>query len=266
MKPALPFPLSRSLLASLLVPVVSLSFPASAADFIVDASQSSDPDNNTYSTLEELASSGLLNAGDTVILNNDDTSLTSSLTVPVNFRSDDPAAPYTVDLSHLGNNPLYNLGAGDYTLEMDSVIWTNGAAGVIRTADDNVSLQITGKVQFLHNHVNKPTGDAYGGAISMRGAGLTLTLGNDVTFSGNVAQSNFNFNFNFNSNSDTYSSGGAIHMEGGYATLTLGDNATFSGNVANSYPYYPSSPPPHPLLPPTTSLAERFIWREATQR
>ena len=227
MKPILPLLLRRSLLASLLVPIISLSFSASAADFMVDASQYSDPNNNIYSTLEELVSSVALVAGDTVILNNDDASLTTGLTVPVNFRSADPAALCAVDLSGLGKNPLYNLGAGEYTLEMDSVIWSNGAAGVIRTADDNVSLEITGEVQFLNNHVDNSNNSAYGGAIDMEGDHATLTLGNNATFSRNYAFSSSNY-------SSSSSSGGAIAMSGDYTTVTLEDNATFSGNYAYS--------------------------------
>ncbi len=223
MKPILPLLLRRSLLASLLVPIISLSFSASAADFMVDASQYSDPDNNIYSTLEELVSSVALVAGDTVILNNDDASLTTGLTVPVNFRSADPAALCAVDLSGLGKNPLYDLGAGEYTLEMDSVIWSNGTAGVIRTADDNVSLEITGKVQFLNNHVDNSNNSAYGGAIDMEGGHATLTLGNNATFSRNYAFSSSNY-------SSSSSSGGAIAMSGDDTTVTLEDNATFSGN------------------------------------
>ena len=227
MKPILPLLLRRSLLASLLVPIISLSFSASAADFMVDASQYSDPDNNIYSTLEELVSSVALVAGDTVILNNDDASLTTGLTVPVNFRSADPAALCAVDLSGLGKNPLYDLGAGEYTLEMDSVIWSNGAAGVIRTADDNVSLEITGKVQFLNNHVDNSNNSAYGGAIDMEGGHATLTLGNNATFSRNYAFSSSNY-------SSSSSSGGAIAMSGDDTTVTLEDNATFSGNYTFS--------------------------------
>ena len=227
MKPILPLLLRRSLLASLLVPIISLSFSASAADFMVDASQYSDPNNNIYSTLEELVSSVALVAGDTVILNNDDASLTTGLTVPVNFRSADPAALCAVDLSGLGKNPLYNLGAGEYTLEMDSVIWSNGAAGVIRTADDNVYLEITGEVQFLNNHVDNSNNSAYGGAIDMEGDHATLTLGNNATFSRNYAFSSSNY-------SSSSSSGGAIAMSGDYTTVTLEDNATFSGNYTFS--------------------------------
>ena len=227
MKPILPLLLRRSLLASLLVPIISLSFSASAADFMVDASQYSDPDNNIYSTLEELVSSVALVAGDTVILNNDDASLATGLTIPVNFRSADPAALCAVDLSGLGKNPLYNLGAGEYTLEMDSVIWSNGAAGVIRTADDNVSLEITGEVQFLNNHVDNSNNSAYGGAIDMEGDHATLTLGNNATFSRNYAFSSSNY-------SSSSSSGGAIAMSGDYTTVTLEDNATFSGNYTFS--------------------------------
>ena len=269
MKPILPLLLRRSLLASLLVPIISLSFSASAADFMVDASQYSDPNNNIYSTLEELVSSVALVAGDTVILNNDDASLTIGLTVPVNFRSADPAALCAVDLSGLGKNPLYDLGAGEYTLEMDSVIWSNGAAGVIRTADDNVSLEITGKVQFLNNHVDNSNNSAYGGAIDMEGDHATLTLGNNAAFSRNYAFSSSNYssssssggaiamsgddttvtleynatfsgNYTFSdstshlSNYPSTSFGGAIYMEGDHATLTLGNNVTFSGNYASS--------------------------------
>ena len=227
MKPILPLLLRRSLLASLPVPIISLSFSASAADFMIDASQYSDPDNNIYSTLEELVSSGALVAGDTVILNNDDASLTTGLTVPVNFRSADPVALCAVDLSGLGKNPLYDLGAGEYTLEMDSVIWSNGAAGVIRTADDNVSLEITGEVQFLNNHVDNSNNSAYGGAIYMEGENATLTLGDNATYSRNYAFSSSNY-------SSSTSSGGAIAMSGDYTTVTLEDNATFSGNYTFS--------------------------------
>ena len=227
MKPILPLLLRRSLLASLLVPIISLSFSASAADFMVDASQYSDPNNNIYSTLEELVSSVALVAGDTVILNNDDASLTTGLTVPVNFRSADPAALCAVDLSGLGKNPLYNLGAGEYTLEMDSVIWSNGAAGVIRTADDNVSLEITGEVQFLNNHVDNSNNSAYGGAIDMEGDHATLTLGNNVTFSGNYASSD--------SYSISTSSGGAIYMQGVNSFLTICNGAIFTNNYSSTY-------------------------------
>ena len=227
MKPILPLLLRRSLLASLPVPIISLSFSASAADFMIDASQYSDPDNNIYSTLEELVSSVALVARDTVILNNDDASLATGLTVPVNFRSADPAALCAVDLSGLGKNPLYDLGAGEYTLEMDSVIWSNGAAGVIRTADDNVSLEITGEVQFLNNHVDNSNNSAYGGAIYMEGENAMLTLGDNATFSRNYAFSSSNY-------SSSSSSGGAIAMSGDYTTVTLEDNATFSGNYTFS--------------------------------
>ena len=232
MKPILPLLLRRSLLASLLVPIISLSFSASAADFMVDASQYSDPNNNIYSTLEELVSSVALVAGDTVILNNDDASLTTGLTVPVNFRSADPAALCAVDLSGLGKNPLYNLGAGEYTLEMDSVIWSNGAAGVIRTADDNVSLEITGEVQFLNNHVDNSNNSAYGGAIDMEGDHATLTLGSNATFSGNYT---FSKSGTYSTATTATSSGGAIYMQGVNSFLTICNGAIFTNNYSSTY-------------------------------
>lgn len=232
MKPILPLLLRRSLLASLLVPIISLSFSASAADFMVDASQYSDPDNNIYSTLEELVSSVALVAGDTVILNNDDASLTTGLTVPVNFRSADPAALCAVDLSGLGKNPLYDLGAGEYTLEMDSVIWSKGAAGVIRTADDNVSLEITGEVQFLNNHVDNSNNSAYGGAIYMEGDHATLTLGSNATFSGNYT---FSKSGTYSTATTSTSSGGAIYMQGVNSFLTIRNGAIFTNNYSSTY-------------------------------
>lgn len=62
MRMTIPLPLRRSLMASVLIPV-SLSFSASAADFMVDAAQTSDPAHNIYTTLNDLASSGSLAAG-----------------------------------------------------------------------------------------------------------------------------------------------------------------------------------------------------------
>lgn len=112
MKFTIPFSLRRSLFAGFF-----MSLSASAADYTVDASQTSDPGRKVYQTLAELASAGVLAAGDTVILNNDDSSLTSKLPVLVNFRSNDPETPRTVDLSGLGNTPLFSPAKGNYTLE-----------------------------------------------------------------------------------------------------------------------------------------------------
>ena len=52
---------------------------------MVDAAQATDPSGNVYRTLDELASSGALSSGDTVILCNDDSSLTSALKVACPF-------------------------------------------------------------------------------------------------------------------------------------------------------------------------------------
>ena len=123
MKITIPFLLRRGLLAGFF-----LSLSASAADYTVDASQTSDPGRKVYQTLAELASAGVLAAGDTVILNNDDSSLTSKLPVLVNFRSNDPETPRTVDLSGLGNTPLFSPATGNYTLNMESVVFSNAPA------------------------------------------------------------------------------------------------------------------------------------------
>lgn len=224
MRMTIPLPLRRILMTSVLIPV-SLSFSASAADFMVDAAQTSDPAHNIYTTLNDLASSGSLAAGDTVILNNDDASLTTSLTVPVNFRSDDPDMPCTVDLSGLRNNPMYNLAEGEYTLDMDSVIWANGNRRVIQAQGGDISLEITGHVQFLNNSVLSGTGLNAGGAIYMSGVHSIMALGDRAIFHGNHA---YSYGFNY----DT-SYGGAIYMSGNNSTImTFGDHASFSDNYA----------------------------------
>ncbi|XBD75466.1 autotransporter domain-containing protein [Akkermansia massiliensis] len=220
----IPLPLRRSLMASVLIPV-SLSFSASAADFMVDAAQTSDPAHNIYTTLNDLASSGSLAAGDTVVLNNDDASLTTSLTVPVNFRSDDPDMPCTVDLSGLRNNPMYNLAEGEYTLDMDSVIWANGNRRAIQAQGGDISLEITGRVQFLNNSVLSGTDLNAGGAIYMSGVHSIMALRDHAIFHGNRA---YSYGFNY----DT-SYGGAIYMSGINSTImTFGDHASFSDNYA----------------------------------
>ncbi|WP_354831317.1 autotransporter domain-containing protein [Akkermansia muciniphila] len=220
----IPLPLRRSLLASVLIPV-SLSFSASAADFMVDAAQTSDPAHNIYTTLDDLARSGSLAAGDTVVLNNDDASLTTGLTVPVNFRSDDPDTPRTVNLSGLGKNPMYNLTEGEYTLDMDSVIWANANRGVIQAQGGDISLELTGHVQFLNNSVLSGTGLNAGGAIYVSGDHSIMALGDHAIFHGNHA---YGYGFNYGT-----SYGGAIYMGGSNSTiLTFGDDASFSGNYA----------------------------------
>ena len=224
MRMTIPLPLRRSLMASVLIPV-SLSFSASAADFMVDAAQTSDPAHNIYTTLNDLASSGSLAAGDTVVLNNDDASLTTSLTVPVNFRSDDPDMPCTVDLSGLRNNPMYNLAEGEYTLDMDSVIWANGNRRAIQAQGGDISLEITGHVQFLNNSVLSGTDLNAGGAIYMSGVHSIMALRDHAIFHGNRA---YSYGFNY----DT-SYGGAIYMSGINSTImTFGDHASFSDNYA----------------------------------
>ena len=89
MRLILPLPLRRFLLGRLLFSV-TMATAASGAEFVVDAAQAANPGQHVYNTLQELADSGALSSGDTVILHNDDSSLTAGLPVAVNFRSNDP--------------------------------------------------------------------------------------------------------------------------------------------------------------------------------
>ncbi|WP_354832156.1 autotransporter outer membrane beta-barrel domain-containing protein [Akkermansia muciniphila] len=216
----IPLPLRRSLLASLLIPV-SLSFSASAADFIVDAAQTSDPAHNIYTTLDDLARSGSLAAGDTVVLNNDDASLTTGLTVPVNFRSDDPDTPRTVDLSGLGKNPMYDLAEGEYALDMDSVIWSNSPIWVMKIQGDNSTLTFGNNAVFSFNVIDimNTSTNGLGSVVYMRGDHSVLTFGDNASFSGNMSYA-----------LNTPGRGGAISMSGNDSMMAFGDHASFSDN------------------------------------
>ncbi|MFR1528557.1 hypothetical protein [Akkermansia sp.] len=222
MKFTIPFSLRRSLFAGFF-----MSLSASAADYTVDASQTSDPGRKVYQTLAELASAGVLAAGDTVILNNDDSSLTSKLPVFVNFRSNDPETPRTVDLSGLGNTPLFSPAKGNYTLNMESVVFSNAPARVFfynnSSSSAPISLKISDNVSFTKNYSsdrNSFTANGYGGAICLYSSAATaLSMGNNAMFADNRAAGN----------------GGAIsvHSYGKTASLTIGNNAVFSGNYAS---------------------------------
>ena len=78
MRLILPLPLRRFLLGRLLFSV-TMATAASGAEFVVDAAQAANPGQHVYNTLQELADSGALSSGDTVILHNDDSSLTAGL-------------------------------------------------------------------------------------------------------------------------------------------------------------------------------------------
>lgn len=187
--------------------------------YTVDASQTSDPGRKVYQTLAELASAGVLAAGDTVILNNDDSSLTSKLPVLVNFRSNDPETPRTVDLSGLGNTPLFSPATGNYTLNMESVVFSNAPARVFFYTNSSssapISLKISDNASFTGNYCsdrNSFTGYGYGGVVCLHSyAATALTVGNNAVFTDNHA----------------IGSGGAIcvHSYGRAAALTMGNNA-----------------------------------------
>lgn len=248
MRLVLPLPLRRFLLGHLLFSV-TLATSASAAEFIVDASQATDSSRNVYGTLQELAASGVLASGDTVVLYNDDSSLTGSLTAAVNFRSNDPDTFRTIDLVNLASGESLYDGTqlqGNVALEMDAIIWSNFTEPITGAGPQASSLEITGRVQFtggnygkafiasdgpltLGNGVVFDKNTHIGGApfVDISGliynAGQRLTIGNDATFSSNMIATS--------QETDIY--GGVIYnADGGH--LTIGDNATFSDNLSFS--------------------------------
>lgn len=255
MKTHLPLTLRRALLSAL----ASLSVSAFGAEYAIDAGLASDPAQKTYQTLQELVLSGSLSAGDTVVLHNDDSSLVSGLSVSVNFQSGDPEVPHVADLSGLGASPLFNLGAGDFTLGMEGLVWSNAGNRVLNAEgfSRNTSLTVAGAVEFLHNtatgfgsgngggaifvqgnslgsvtlddhstfrdnHVSRGTsGESRGGAILVWSNSAQITVGDGASFINNYVEG-------------STGRGGAISARGGDTVIKIGDDATFTGNYVSA--------------------------------
>ena len=228
MRLILPLPLRRFLLGRLLFSV-TMATAASGAEFVVDAAQAANPGQHVYNTLQELADSGALSSGDTVILHNDDSSLTAGLPVAVNFRSNDPGIFRTIDLAGLGEREvLYDFsGAGlnDITLEMKSIILSGSVNQLTRSMTFS-SLMIEGKVQFDRNCVENRRDNVDRIAIALLYSshrGEILKLGDGVIFSNNCVLG-----------VDNRSARGGVLLNSSISPITIGDHAVFSGNYAFS--------------------------------
>ena len=255
MRLTLPWPLRRFLLGALLCSV-TMATAASGTEFVVDAAQATDPSGNVYRTLDELASSGALSSGDTVILCNDDSSLTSTLNAAVHFRSNDPEVSRTISGSP---NYLYNfqgmpLRPGSQTrpdisgvldengvavLTMDSII-LDGMA--LTTTNTSSCIKITGNVQFENSlGVAAITSGKYSpdGAVSMALEGRFVFLNNGQALrvwrkSNVVIGDNALFRGNWIGDIpiETNDDGGAIWSRGG--NVIIGNHAEFDGNYVFS--------------------------------
>lgn len=254
MRLTLPWPLRRFLLGALLCSV-TMATAASGAEFVVDAAQATDPSGNVYRTLQELSSSGALSSGDTVILCNDDSSLTSALNVAVHFRSNDPALFRTISSSpDIWVDYLYNfqgmpLRPGSQTrpdisgvldengvavLTMDSII-LNGMA--LTTTHTSSCIKITGNVQF-ENSLGVPAirSEKYSpdGTVSMALEGRFVFLNNNhalhvVDRTNLVIGDNALFRGNYG---NRVHEGGAIMSYGGH--VIIGDHAVFDRNYVSN--------------------------------
>uniref|UniRef100_UPI00260DDA7F hypothetical protein n=1 Tax=uncultured Akkermansia sp. TaxID=512294 RepID=UPI00260DDA7F len=252
MKITIPLTLRRFLLTHFLV-AVTLASAATATEFVVDASQTTNKDRNVYATLQELAVSGTLSSGDTVILHNDDATLETSLPAAVNFRSNDSGTFRTINLSGLGlDKQLYAPAKqqDNVILEMDSIIWSNFSRPLITDELEASSIKITGRVQFTQCddgyyvvEVNTPTtfgdgvvfhnntrvsdvaGKSAGNGGLIMNIDNHLTMGNGAIFSGNVIISTSEY--------DLYA--GVIYNSGG--SVTIGDNAAFFDNSSRIASY-----------------------------
>ena len=250
MRLTLPWPLRRFLLGALLCSV-TMATAASGAEFVVDAAQATDPSGNVYRTLDELASSGALSSGDTVILCNDDSSLTSALKVAVHFCSNDPALSRTICGS---SSSLYRFNRmpirpgsqtspdisgvldenGAAILKMDSII-LNGMS--IMTSDPfSPCVKITGNVQFENSlaHAISSSRVDLDGAVSMALEGRFVFLNNNhalhvVDRTNLVIGDNALFRGNYG---NRVHEGGAIMSYGGH--VIIGDHAVFDRNYVSN--------------------------------
>lgn len=250
MRLTLPWPLRRFLLGALLCSV-TMATAASGAEFVVDAAQATDPSGNVYRTLDELASSGALSSGDTVILCNDDSSLTSTLNAAVHFRSNDPEVSRTISGS---SSSLYRFNRmpirpgsqtspdisgvldenGAAILKMDSII-LNGMS--IMTSDPfSPCVKITGNVQFKNSlaHAISSSRVDLDGAVSMALEGRFVFLNNNhalhvVDRTNLVIGDNALFRGNYG---NRVHEGGAIMSYGGH--VIIGDHAVFDRNYVSN--------------------------------
>lgn len=250
MRLTLPWPLRRFLLGALLCSV-TMATAASGAEFVVDAAQATAPSGNVYRTLDELASSGALSSGDTVILCNDDSSLTSALKVAVHFCSNDPALSRTISGS---SSSLYRFNRmpirpgsqtspdisgvldenGAAILKMDSII-LNGMS--IMTSDPfSPCVKITGNVQFENSlaHAISSSRVDLDGAVSMALEGRFVFLNNNhalhvVDRTNLVIGDNALFRGNYG---NRVHEGGAIMSYGGH--VIIGDHAVFDRNYVSN--------------------------------
>ena len=250
MRLTLPWPLRRFLLGALLCSV-TMATAASGAEFVVDGAQATDPSGNVYRTLDELASSGALSSGDTVILCNDDSSLTSALKVAVHFCSNDPALSRTISGS---SSSLYRFNRmpirpgsqtspdisgvldenGAAILKMDSII-LNGMS--IMTSDPfSPCVKITGNVQFENSlaYAISSSRVDLDGAVSMALEGRFVFLNNNhalhvVDRTNLVIGDNALFRGNYG---NRVHEGGAIMSYGGH--VIIGDHAVFDRNYVSN--------------------------------
>lgn len=260
MRLILPLPLRRFLLGRLLFSV-TMATAASGAEFVVDAAQTTNPGQHVYNTLQELADSGALSSGDTVILHNDDSSLTGGLTVAVNFRSSDPDIFRTIDLAGLGEgdclyrfnfNPFRPDSSGDpdisgvldvngvVTLMLDSIILSNGRG--LQMDEYALATKIIGDIQFKNSSGRAAIyaeNVVYDVNASLRRA-ISLTLEDNTVFSNNdraikICDTRIaigdNAIFSGNRDDSKEDGGGAIWCRNG--GIIIGDNALFSGNYVD---------------------------------
>ena len=250
MRLTLPWPLRRFLLGALLCSV-TMATAASGTEFVVDAAQATDPSGNVYRTLDELASSGALSSGDTVILCNDDSSLTSTLNAAVHFRSNDPEVSRTISGS---SSSLYRFNRmpirpgsqtspdisgvldenGAAILKMDSII-LNGMS-IMTSHSFSPCVKITGNVQFENSlaHAISSCRVDLDGAVSMALEGRFVFLNNNhalhvVDRTNLVIGDNALFRGNYG---NRVNEGGAIMSYGGH--VIIGDHAVFDRNYVSN--------------------------------
>jgi len=162
----------------------------------------------TYATLNALRLAGVLQNGDTIVLNGDDSSLTAAFTANLTFTGSGIISPASSNV---------RLSTGAVTFAADP---SDPAAPLVfsgfKPSSGNAGVAVTtGNITFSggKNTFSGNSSASWGGVFyNQSGTNVTLSGGTN-TFSNNTAGNN----------------GGAIHT--GYTVITGGEN-TFSGNTS----------------------------------
>ncbi len=160
-------------------------------------------------------------ANDTVVLHNDDSTLTGGLNLLINVQSDNTAAARTLDLAGL------NL-TGAVTFRNNTGIYDDSTApggGAIAIQGQGLaSVSLDDNAVFIGNYASSASGEVRGGAVLAFSNDARITLGNGAVFHANYVLAS----------DKAGGGGGAMFTKGGSSSIEIGDDATFTDNYVQA--------------------------------